>query len=255
MVSPIVGRDNGESVNACGPLSAQQGSHTSYCLSSSHLKECAEVTNIDDDTEFIKVKTGKKKKSGIMTKPDEADIVRTVGFPHELLDDRHVKGGEKIFDKLSFSNFCAGELEAISRPGIPADEKAARIGILKTICYHNSYLECSELKAQYGATMQRVERGLAVWNDALAERLHSDLAFRTGVIGRASVNNVKSNSNKLDKIADKEKQDKGASKRSESKLPTEVKLHYCLDFNKGSCSHSDHHDGKMGKLDVTLFHF
>ena len=33
----------------------------------------------------------KKKKSGIMSKPDESDIIQTVKFSHELLDDRHVR--------------------------------------------------------------------------------------------------------------------------------------------------------------------
>ena len=43
--------------------------------------------------------------------------------------------------------------------------------------------------------------------------------------------------------------------KSDNKIPSEVKLHYCMDFNKGTCIHSDHHEGKLGNKDVTLFHF
>ena len=108
-----------------------------------------------DDSEEKK----KPKKSGIMTKPDESDIIQTVKFPHELLDDRHVKGPDKVFAKLNFTNLCAGELELITRPGISNAERDARLAILTTLCYHYNYLDVTELKAQYGATMQRIERG------------------------------------------------------------------------------------------------
>ena len=60
-------------------------------------------------------KKGKKRKSGILTKPEESNIVKTVKFPHELLDDRHVKVTDKVFNKLTFPLFCAGELELIKR--------------------------------------------------------------------------------------------------------------------------------------------
>ena len=189
----------------------------------------------------------KKKKSGILSKPDEVDIIKTVRFPHELLDDRHVKSNDKIFSKLSFAQFCAGEIEVIKRQGIEAEERAARLEILATICYHHEYLDISELKQQYGATMQRVERGAAAWSDKLADRLHADLAFR------ASVNNRQA-SEKTNKTTTPTSTPATKDKKVESKLPTEIKMHFCQDYNKGTCTFSDNHEGKIGNKEVTLFH-
>ena len=113
----------------------------------------------DDDDDFKEVKS-KKRKSGILAKPDEADIVKPVRFPHELLDDWHVKGLRgRFFPKLSFPNFCAGELEIINRQGISKEEQQARLGILATICYHHAYLDVSELKNQYDAYYEKSRVG------------------------------------------------------------------------------------------------
>ena len=94
----------------------------------------------EEDSEDKKVK---KRKSGILTKPDEVDILCTVRYPHELLDDQHVKPTDKVFSKLSFTNFVAGELELIRRVDISDKEKQARIDITETTisCYHQQSRE------------------------------------------------------------------------------------------------------------------
>ena len=138
----------------------------------------------DDSTLFeLVTKKNRKRKSGIMTKPDESDIKQTVRFPHELLDERHVKCSDKVFNKLKFNQLCVGELELICRPGIKEPERSARVDILMTLCYHAEYLEISEMKSQYAATMNRVERGISEWGPQLASKLHDDLAFRASVLG------------------------------------------------------------------------
>ena len=208
--------------------------------------KCEEAES-DEESE---PKKGKKRKSGILTKPDEADIVQTVRFPHELLDDRHVKHGDKIFGKLNFNLLCAGELELIKRCGISPEEKEARIEILLTLCYHSSYLTTDELKAQYSATLQRIERGSAKWDPILAERLHNDLAFRASVSSRE---HDKAQVSKESKSSDKNTRANMPNK-SDSKLPSENKIHYCADFNRGSCSFNDNHEGKLNNKDVTLWH-
>ena len=63
----------------------------------------------NSDSDEDESKPLKKRKSGIMAKPDEADILKTVRYPHELLDDRHVLGPDKVFNKLSFLQLlCRG---------------------------------------------------------------------------------------------------------------------------------------------------
>ena len=203
----------------------------------------------DGGTGFIIKKGKKKRKSGILSKPDEVDIVKPVRYPHELLDDRHVRGPDKVFSKLNFNLFCAGELETIKRPGISNAERAARLDILSTICYHSVYVSLEELKQQYHATMKRVERGVSQWNSSLASQLHQDLAFRASVSTRPS-----SEKSSTEKNITSDRKD-GQGKRSDSQPKSSTKVHYCADFNKGTCIHDDHHDGKFNKQEVTLFHF
>ena len=172
----------------------------------------------------------------------------------KLLDDRHVRGHEKTFSKLPFHLLCVGELEIIRRTDLAMQEREARLAILNTLCYHCAYLDISKLKAQYDATMKKVERGASTWSVDLAEKLHMDLAFRASVINReSSGKEVKVSKN--DKKANSQDDFKTPSgKKQESKLPTEIKMHYCLDFNKGSCTFDDNHEGKFGNKEVTLFH-
>ena len=210
-------------------------------VSLKHKKAC-ECDDSDSDSDHDK--KIKKRKSGILTKPDESDIVKTVKFPHELLDDRHVKNSDKSFDRLSFPLFCAGELELIRRGGIQDVEKDARIDILMTLCYHSTYLSPDELKSQYRATLQRIERGAAKWGNDLAERLHTDLAFRASVLARKN----ESKSDKTDNKPSVNKSSKGDTAK------TDHKFHYCADFNKGNCSFKDNHEGKLSGKDVTLWH-
>ena len=229
-------------VPKCAPLNS---TNEPQVLLGKHSK--IKLDQDEDISDDEKSKKTKKKKSGILTKPDESDIVQTVKYAHELLDDRHVKGPDKVFNKLNFPLFCAGEIELIRRPGIGLDEKEARLGILATICYHFCYVDISELKAQYDATLKRVERGVAGWSGDLADRLHQDLAFRAAILARER--NTQAPQQKQDKST---KMDQ--TKKQESKLPTEGKIHYCADFNRGSCSFSDNHEGKLNGKDVLLWH-
>ena len=211
---------------------------------------CTPGAEGDSDEDPDNGKKGKKRKSGILTKPDEVDIIQTIRFPHKLLDDRHIKGSDKIYAKLNFAQLCAGELELIKRAGVPQDEKDTRIELLLTLCYHSAYLSTEELKSQYSATLQRIERGSAKWDPVIAERLHNNLAFRASVISRekeklAPVKNDKPGADKL--IS------KGGPK-AEGKLPFESKIHYCADYNKGTCVFEDNHEGRLNNKDVTLWH-
>ena len=157
---------------------------------------------------------------------------------------------DKIFAKLSFQNFCAGELEIITRAGIKNEEREARLEILKTLCYHHNYLDMTEIRSLYAATMQKVERGVSQWNCSLAERLHNDLAFRASVTSREK--------EKEKQAAEKSKMttpgsNSGSKKESKGAGVTD-KIHFCGDYNKGSCIFEDHHPGKINGKDTYLYH-
>ena len=242
-VKSVAFKDNGERFD--------NGVTSAVTANKSSMGHSAQArTDDDSDDESDTAKKGKKKKSGILTKPDEVDIVQTVRFPHELLDDRHIKAPDKLFAKLNFTQLCAGELELIKRAGVPQDERDTRIEILLTLCYHSAYLSTDELKSQYIAIMQRIERGCGKWEPVIAERLHNNLAFRASVISREK---EKSSATKVDKPTSDKNMQKGGPK-VDSKLPIEAKIHYCADFNRGTCSFKDNHEGRLNNRDVTLWH-
>ena len=192
-----------------------------------------------------KSKKSEKLVSSILSKPDEVDIVKVVKYPHELLDMRHVRGEDRLFKKLNFELFCTGELEIIRRPGIKLEEHEARLSILNTLCYHSKYVTVEELKSQYDATMKSIERGVAQWSNKLAEKLHSDLAFRASVI-----NHDRLITNDSDKFRNERKNEKSKKVADKAK----IKVYYCSDFNNESCIHSDHHNGRLGSCEVCLWH-
>ena len=158
---------------------------------------------------------------------------------------------DKVFSKLSFTNLVAGEIELIKRLDIATDEREAHLEILLTLAYHHDYLDIAELKQQYDATMKRVERGAAKWNPMLAERLHQDLTFRASALAH---DKEKSNTAKSE-AGTSNKTDARTTKQKWDKIPSEIKLHYCMEFNKGSCIQADYHNGKLGNKNVILFHF
>ena len=102
--------------------------------------------------------------------------------PRRFSKDKHIHINE--LECLAIVVALKVWAEKLTGMRIEAEERAARLEILATICYHHEYLDISELKQQYGATMQRVERGAAAWSDKLADRLHADLAFRASVNNR-----------------------------------------------------------------------
>ena len=130
-----------------------------------------------EDNDGIAINRGKLK-SGKCTKPDEIDILKTVKFPHEKLDSRHMQ--IKIFDKLPFNLLIVGELETISS-NITQEEMIARVNIAKPICYHKLYLDDEDLRNGYDDIMKKVEHETLGWTDELPDKLHEHYIFRANV--------------------------------------------------------------------------
>ena len=189
----------------------------------------------------------KKKKlvSGKCTKPDESDIKMVVKFAHEKLDPRHVQ--ERVFDKLSFNLLVAGELELISLDSMSEIERKARINIAKTLCYHKKYLSDFDLRTGYDNILKQVEQGQLKWSDNLGDALHHHLDYRANVIFRDKM------------VTDKEKDEgftKVEPKRRQAVVPDEKigKVIFCADYNAGTCTHPDNHEGRFSNRKVTKFH-
>ena len=185
----------------------------------------------------------KKLVSGKCTKPDESDIQVVVKYAHEKLDSRHVK--ERNFDKLEFNEVIADELELALLPSISEDERVTQIEIAKTLCYHRKYLGNEELKEGYDNILKQVEQGKITWKDDLPKKLHNYLDYRANVL----VQNRVAQQESFTKVEYK-KTDKHAMNEPSGK----DHVIYCLEYNLGTCPHSDHHEGRFGSKKVTKFH-
>ena len=132
-------------------------------------------------------RSGRKNlKSGILTNPNESGIKQVVSYAHSKLDPIHVK--DRVFRELPFHFLVAGELEIIlqdekvTRPV----EKVARLNFLRVLCYHKHYLDLEDIKDQYVAILQLIEKGEVAWSDfrRLSDQMHTNLTFRATVKSR-----------------------------------------------------------------------
>ena len=226
----------------------KRGNRKSGRASSPEEGQCS-----DSEDEQMDHRTGKKLRSGILTKPDEAGIKVVVQYAHEKLDTVHVK--DRVFAELSFHFFVAGELEIALQDDrhLRTDEKIARLHFLKVLCYHKEYLDVNDLKNQYVANLQAIERGEASWSDYkhLAHQLHTNLTFRATVKSRERENAMVAKLEKLVAIDGKKSERKPV--KSEN-ISDSGKVIYCMDYNRGVCQFHDHHEGNFNRKPVTKWH-
>ena len=215
--------------------------------------ETPEEGQLTDSDSSPDRRRGRRLKSGLLTRPDEAGIKQQVKYAHEKLDPVHVK--DRVFKELNFHFFVAGELELITSSDLEAEEKNARLHFLKILCYHREYLEISDLKDQYVANLQLIERGEANWAEfrSLTSQLHTNLTFRANVKSRERENATVA---KLEKLVAGDGGKKLDSKVKNPKEPTNIvgKVIYCSYYNKGACPFDDHHEGVFNKKPVTKWH-
>ena len=193
----------------------------------------------------------KKKKliSGKCTKPNESDIQRVVKFAHEKLDARHTTASERVFDKLSFSLLIAGELEIASSANLDPQERIARINIAKTICYHKAYLKDAALRDGYDQLLKKIEQGTADWTQDLGEELHSYFDYQANKITREKIQNDA----KFETVTPKYTKPAASNTMRIDKSETD-RIIFCSMYNKGSCIHDDHHEGRFSNKSVTKWH-
>ena len=210
-------------------------------------KKGERFTDINEckDKEDDKIDKKKKLSSGKYTKPEEAGIQKVARFPHEQLDPRHTQ--EKDFEKLPFNLLLAGELELISDKTTPEVERAARIELAKTLCYHKLYLPDVELRDGYDQILKKVERGQQQWDPALGEHLHEFLNYRANLRLREKVAQT-TPENGFTKVEHKKNQDRRNDKNDSTRII------YCQDFNNKRCNQQDHHEGRFAGGKVIRWH-
>ena len=153
---------------------------------------------------------------------------------------------DRIFDKLSFPMLIAGELELAAQAC--GEEAKARIGIAKTMCYHKLYLSDEDLRVGYDSTLKSVEQGEETWSPALVDNLNRHYEFRVTAVLREKLQASETLNNKAKNSPptkdSQEESDEGGSE----------KVVYCMDYNKGTCTHSKSHVGKFRGKQVTKWH-
>ena len=203
------------------------------------------------DSNHDKVK--KKLTSGRCTKPDEADIKRVVKYTHEKLDPRH--SNDHTFDNLPFHMLIAEELELASQPNITNEERDTRIAIAKTLCYHRSYVEETILREGYDQMLKKIERGIQNWDPVLGEHLHEFLDYKANVMMRERFQQEKVTPfTKVEHRKGSKPQHERNTEKQEKSSEVKDRIIYCSDWNNGSCSFADHHDGKFAGRKCVKFH-
>lgn len=183
-----------------------------------------------------KGKKPRKLVSGKCTKPDEANIKTVVAYPHEMLNTTYVS--DRTFEVLSFSQLVAGELELLASFNMTMQEKEARISVLRALAYQKEFVTDRDIRECYDSVMKSIEHGKATWSSELEVKVNWFCDFRANQHVREKVKET------VDKV--------GSTK--EIKRDGELKVVYCLEYNKGTCTHKDHHEGKFAGRNVVKWH-
>ena len=124
---------------------------------------------------------------------------------------------------------------------VSPEEKWSRLNMLKKLAYKAQFLDRSALIYRYAGFLRKVEKGQHKWGSEDAPReLDEALRFKTFT----SFKKPWSKSN-----------DSGAKPSSSSDGNKSYgKKFYCLDYNKGTCSFGDSHEGRFNRATVWKIH-
>ena len=218
---------------------------TERSLDNSNPTPKSDTDNEHNSNDSSKSTKKKELTSGKIAKPDNTDIKKPVKYAHERLDPRHVT--DRTFEKLSFMQLIAGELELIVSSDLPLEERTTRAKLLKTLCYHQPYLDDKELKDAYDVSLKNIEKGNNKWGeDNLDRDLHQLLEFRANVKYREKLN---SSENKTAKSSHTSTE----ATQKDEKTPRDKPV-FCMEYNRGTCKLSDHHEGKFAGKSVFKMH-
>ena len=200
---------------------------------------------------------GKKLKSGKCAKPDDTDIKKVVKFAHEKLDVKHVKN--RSFDNLTFNLLIAGEIELILLKTTGAEERNARLKIVKILAYHKQYLGDAELREGYDYVLKQVEQGVKDWGDDLSKDLHEFLDYRANILIRSKMQEHRYQETKPNQPGDSTS--KRATRTSTEKFSLDFegdehkKSVFGMEYNHDKCEHKTSHEGSFSGRKCIKWHF
>ena len=184
----------------------------------------------------------KKLKSGLLDKAKSTKIERKVLFAHAMNSYGFMDEDLEFTDhEFNFNRLISGELEIISaekiqKHEVSAGEKMSRLHILKKIAYYHGTLGLQKTKQLYKAYMCEYEENRLQWGDLQGiDNVEPILLFRV---------------NNLNTVGKKDR--KKDTKPSKSESSEEIV--WCLNYNSGTCTYTDSHDGQFRGAKVKVIH-
>ncbi len=211
--------------------------HDDYSDSDSHSSESDSDYDRRRKSSRSKSKRGKKK-SGLNNKARSNRVKHRVYWAQESISLEYV-ANEPRFSDISIAFLTCGELEALTRKNVSPAEVKSRMHILKKLCYASGNgMSDNNVRELYKSFMSSIEEGRIVWGDTEAiDRLENQVMIR-----------IMQDSQRNDKT---KKQTKSFKKKSSDGSET---IYWCKDFNKGTCTFTDHHEGLFNGEMTKLWH-
>lgn len=181
---------------------------------------------------FANNSVNSKLKSGLFDKAVD-HVESKQSWPHLRLGEEY-PGKGLTFHQLDFTLFVAGELEIISDKRTPSCEAFMRMQLLKMLAYINKNCDWETVRDIYVTIINKIETGTLGWDEPLS-------SFRTEVQWVVSKRAM-------------ERHSKPKPSRTADKPKSNNQVWPCRLFNKGSCSESKDHAGRMNNKDITWKH-
>ena len=178
----------------------------------------------------------KKKKSGKDLKITSS-VKNPQKWPHAYLAQHFVSKNKK-FEELSVAEFCAGYATILKKSS--RKKQKHRISHLEDLMYLATRYQWRSVLNYHAAVLVEIERGNASWGDSF-ETLKSTTLISNPITSQR-------NGTKINRDRQHENNDPSTSKESGSRVL------FCRNFQRGTCSHTNDHQGWYDGRDQLLRH-
>jgi hypothetical protein len=178
-------------------------------------------------------KHGKKNKikSGMVERATASDNILKAKWAN-ITASSEFSSGEIKFDDLKLHEFLFGEMEILARPKVSEKQRQTRQYLIKRIAKNLPKLGFDKAKEIYRRSLVKIEKGVVAWGDLPGiDRIESDVKFDFMALGGDDPQKSKT--------------------KSDKDLPEKI---FCLDYNNGTCSFTEHHEGTFRGRKVKKYH-
>ena len=205
-------------------------------VSTSDSSSSSSTDTSSSDEEILRLKRKQKKKKvteeNKRKSKSKINEIRTLWAHEEIVED--IGGREIRFNDLTFRQYIAGELEIITEASIGADEREARLRLMKKMAYLLGGYEWRQIREIYGYIATRIERGLLSWESRMGEEIQWALQKKVGAT---------------------QNEGKKISKNIQSRIPGGVeRIWYCPSYQRANCNKASGHEETVNGRKVNVQH-